>query len=150
MTSTVSQMALVEVVSSTLSASLELVSLVWMELAMFAAAAFVYMLCVGGAPVPFMEAPFPSKKKVMDAEDACARVITPKGRKPSQEQHDSRRTQRHHASSTRASASALANGAKYSIPNTLYLIPQIAFQQNGVLAGLEEGPVVVGHSRAAK
>ena len=43
--------ALMEVVSAALSASLELISLVWMEISMFAVAALVYMLCVGGASV---------------------------------------------------------------------------------------------------
>jgi len=110
-----SQMALVDTVSLALSASLELISLVWMELAMFGAAALVYMLCVGGAPVPFMETPFPSKKKIMDAEDACAHKLTPQGRKlpPGQQAAvDTKRAQKRHAPSTRSPASTPVNGVK--------------------------------------
>jgi len=108
-----------EAVSLSLSASLELVSLVWMELAMFAAAAFVYMLCVGGAPVPFMETPIPSKKKVMDAEDACARKLTPQGRKP----------QRQHAPSTRAPASPV-NGVKDELQRHAAMIKNFARERD--------------------
>jgi len=136
MTTSVSQMALMEAVSSTLSAmsfeALELVSLVWMELAMFAAAAFVYMLCVGGAPVPFMDTPLPSKKKVMDAEDACTRKLTPQGRKLSPGQQDNRRPQRHHAPSIRAPASPPVNGVKDELQRHAAMIK--TFSRQGDLA----------------
>jgi len=63
----------------TLSATYEVVSLVWMEFAMFVVAALIYILCVGGAPAPFLAAWFPAKKKVMDED---TKSVSPKGRKP--------------------------------------------------------------------
>jgi len=63
-------MALVETGSLVLSMTAETLSLAWMELSMFAVAAIVYLFCIGGAPVPFLEAFFPKKVKVMDEAKA--------------------------------------------------------------------------------
>jgi len=66
-------MALAEAVSLTLSAGVEVVSLVWMEISMFAVAALIYLFCIGGTPTSFMQGIFPSKKKVMDDSDIPSR-----------------------------------------------------------------------------
>jgi len=67
-----------QAVSFTLSASLEVVSLVWMEISMFAVAALVYMLFIGGSPAS--TADLSLKKKVMDDEYLAGPKLTPKGR----------------------------------------------------------------------
>lgn len=74
-------MAIVEVASMTLLAAIDVISLVWMEVAMFAVAALVYMFLVGGAP---LQALLPAQKKVMD-EHVAPKATAPKGRKQSGE-----------------------------------------------------------------
>jgi len=61
------------------SATYELASLVWMEIAMFGAAALIYMLCIGGSPVP--SASLSSKKKMMD-DDKISGQPQQKPKKP--------------------------------------------------------------------
>jgi len=46
-------MALVEAASMTFSAAMEVASLMWMELSMFAVAALIYFFAIGGSSCPF-------------------------------------------------------------------------------------------------
>jgi len=74
-------MALVEAASLMFSAGLEVASLVWMEISMFAVAALIYLFCIGGTPTSFMQNVLPSKKKVMDGEDVPSNRFPAKPRK---------------------------------------------------------------------
>jgi len=61
-------MALAKAATLMASAAIEVASLIWMELAMFAAAALVYVLCVGGLPVPQFSK-WLSRKKTASTDD---------------------------------------------------------------------------------
>jgi pentatricopeptide repeat protein len=58
-------MALIEAGSLMFSAAIEVASLVWMELTMFGMAALIYVLCIGGSPLPVLK-DWLAKAKSMD------------------------------------------------------------------------------------
>jgi len=90
--------ALVEAGSFTLSACAEVLSLAWMEIAMFAVAALVYMLAVGGLPAPLSNTK--KIKKVLDD--------TPKARK----NEDRRAAPKSKQQPKSSSGAAAAHGAR--------------------------------------
>jgi len=73
------------------SAVLEVASLVWMEISMFAVAALVYLFCIGGAPTSFMQAFVPSKKKMMDDDAMPSKRFPAKSPKPQSESLETHR-----------------------------------------------------------
>jgi len=104
-------MALVQAASWTVSATYEIASLAWMEIAMFGAAALIYMLCIGGSPVP--SAWLSSKKKMMD-DDKISGQAQQKPKKPVArvDQRAMKTTEKGAVQSQRPDLAQRASGAK--------------------------------------